>query len=117
MSGSSPTYSLRELAERFGGQAVGDPETRIGRVSTLEAGRPGTITFLANPRYLHQVADSTAAAVFVAPAARDATQAPRLVHENPYLCFARISALLRPPRAARPGVHPTAAIDAGANVH
>ena len=54
----------------------------------------------------------------VAPAARaTATQAARLVCDNPYVYFARVSALLNPPRVATPGIHATAVVDPGASVH
>ena len=116
MNSSPPTYSLREIAERFGGEIVGDPDTRVSRVATLQSAGAGTISFLANERYLRQASTTHAAAVIVAPSAREATRVARIVHENPYLYFARVSALLEPPRAVVPGIHPTAAIDPGAQV-
>lgn len=117
MNDNNPDYSLRDLVERFGGEVAGDPEVRVGRVATLEHAGPGAIAFLANARYLRQLHATRAAAVIVAPAARDATQVARIVCENPYVYFARVSALLNPPRATRPGIHATAAVDAGARVH
>src|SRR5687768_14337786 len=96
MTGSPLTYTLREIAAKLGGEIVGDPEVRIERVATLENAGDGSIAFLANPRYLKQLAGTRASAVIVAPASRDAASVPRIVHENPYLYFARVSALLRP---------------------
>jgi UDP-3-O-[3-hydroxymyristoyl] glucosamine N-acyltransferase len=116
MNGSHPSYSLREIVERYGGEIVGDPAVRVSRVATLDNAGPDSITFLANPRYLRHLSGTQAAAVIVAPGQRDATQAPRIVHDNPYLYFARVSALLSPPRKAVPGVHPTAAIDPAASI-
>jgi UDP-3-O-[3-hydroxymyristoyl] glucosamine N-acyltransferase len=110
MSGSPQDYSLREIVERFGGEIAGDAEVRIARVATLENAADGAIAFFANPRYLRQLEATRAAAVILAPAARDATRAPRIVHDNPYLYFARVSALLNPSRRARPGIHPTALV-------
>lgn len=116
MNGSQPTYSLREIVERFGGELVGDPDVRVSRVATLESAGPEAIAFLANPRYLRQVAGSRAAAVIVAPAARDATSSARIVHQNPYLYFARVSALLSPRREPVPGIHESAAVAADATI-
>jgi UDP-3-O-[3-hydroxymyristoyl] glucosamine N-acyltransferase len=116
MNGNLPTYSLREIVERFGGELIGDPEVRVGRVATLDDAGPETIAFLANPRYLRQIGDTKAAAVILGPTERDATQTARIVHDNPYLYFARVSALLSPPRRAEPGIHPTAAIDPDAHI-
>lgn len=117
MSGNNTHFSLRELASRFGGEVVGNAEIRVDRVATLENAGPGAIAFLANPRYRHQLATTRAAAVIVAPAMREETAIARIVCENPYACFARVSALLNPPRAVRPGVHPASVVDADASVH
>lgn len=117
MNDYSPDYSLRDLVERFGGEIIGDPDVRVTRVATLENAGPATIAFLANERYLNQLPTTRAAAVILGPAAREATQVPRIVCENPYVYFARVSALLNPPRATSPGIHETAAVDAGATVH
>jgi len=115
---SSPTrYTLHEISERFGGEIVGDPQLSVSRVATLENAGPDAIAFLANPRYLWQVEATRAGAVIVGPAERETTKAARIVCANPYAYFARVSALLNPPRAAVPGVHPTAVVDASANVH
>ena len=116
MNGSPLTYSLREIVARFGGEIVGDPETRVSRVATLDNADDAAIAFLANPRYLRQLAGTRASAVIVAPAAREATAVARIVHENPYLYFARVSALLRPPATVVPGIHPTAVVAADAQV-
>ena len=111
------TYSLRELAQLLGGEIIGDPDVRVQRMATLDNAGPETIAFLANPRYLSQLAQTRAAAVIVSPAAKEATTIPRIVHDNPYAYFARVSALLKPKPPVEPGVHPSAVIHAEANVH
>jgi UDP-3-O-[3-hydroxymyristoyl] glucosamine N-acyltransferase len=110
------SYTLREIAERFGGEVVGDPNARIGQVATLENATPGTLTFLANERYLHQLRATQAAAVLVGTSMRDATGLPRIVCANPYVYFARVSGLLNPARAPVAGVHATAVVDRSADI-
>lgn len=117
MSGSPNHYSLRELAERYGGEVIGDPELTVSRVGTLENAGPDTITFLANERYTKQLQATRAGAVIVGAAAREATHTARIVCANPYLYFARVSALFNPPRQPEPGIHATAQVHAEANVH
>jgi UDP-3-O-[3-hydroxymyristoyl] glucosamine N-acyltransferase len=117
MNGGDITYSLGEIVERFGGELVGDPEVRVSRMATLDNAGPQAITFLSNPRYLGRLGTTRAAAIILAPALRDATAIARIVHDNPYLYFARVSSLLRPPREIEPGVHATAFIHADARVH
>lgn len=110
------SYTLREIAERFGGEVVGDPATRVHQVATLENAASGNVAFLANPRYLPQLKTTRASAVLLGAAMRDATALPRIVCDDPYVYFARVSTLLNPPREARAGVHPSAVVDATAVV-
>ena len=110
------SYTLREIAERFGGEVIGDPNARVTQVATLENARPDTITFLANERYLPQLKATRARAVILGTALRDATGLPRLVCGNPYAYFARVSGLLNPSRQPNSGTHVTAVIDGSAMI-
>ncbi|MBL8385629.1 MAG: UDP-3-O-(3-hydroxymyristoyl)glucosamine N-acyltransferase [Burkholderiales bacterium] len=100
--------SLAVLAEHTGATLAGDPATLIHRVGTLREARRGDIAFLANPRYRRDLSNSAASAVIVAPDAAGLVTGDKLVHPNPYACFARIAQLLDPHPAPAPGVHPAA---------
>lgn len=113
-SGDSKSYTLREIAERFGGEVVGNPDTRVRQVAALESAGPDTIAFLANPRYLPYLKTTQAGAVILNSALRDATDLPRVVCADPYVFFARVSTLLNPCRAPVPGVHGSAVVDRSA---
>lgn len=104
-------FRLDELVARLGGELVGDGELSVRRVATLDQAGAGDLAFLANPKYLSRLKTSEAAAVIVSPKARDAvTDRPRIVTDDPYLYYARVSALFNPPPQAVPGVHPLAAV-------
>ena len=107
-------HALRDIVARFGGRTLGDPGTRVNQVATLENASPGTIAFLANERYLQHLGSTGAAAVILNEAASGATPLPRIVCENPYAYFARVSALLNPPPPAKAGIHRTAVVDRSA---
>ena len=112
--GKQKPHTLRDLAGRFGGKVLGDAGTRVHRVATLENASVGTIAFLANDRYLQQLKATRATAVIVDETASRATALPRIVCENPYAYFARVSALLNPAAPAKAGVHRTAVVDRSA---
>jgi UDP-3-O-[3-hydroxymyristoyl] glucosamine N-acyltransferase len=120
-------FRLDELVARLGGELVGDPALVVHRVAPLETAGEGEIAFLANPKYQAQLKTSRAAALILAPVARDLlSDRPRILADDPYLYFARVAGLFNPPPAVRPGVDPRAAvacavpttvqIDAGATV-
>lgn len=106
--------TLGELAVRFGCTLKGDPQIQVSHVATLERAEPTAVTFLANPRYRRYLAQTRAGAVVLDP--KFAADAPgaALLSTNPYATYARIAAVLHPPRAMASGVHPAAIVDAGA---
>ena len=103
-------HTLADIVARFGGELIGEGATRIERVGTLEGAGAGCIAFLANPKYASRLADCRAAAVIVAPAARERTDLPRIVTPDPYVYFARVSQLLNPPRRVPAGVAASAVL-------
>ncbi len=110
------SYRLSDIVAQLGGRVLGDAEVRITQIATLEHARSDQISFLTNSRYRPQLADTQAGAVILAEADADATGLPRIISDNPYAYFARVSALLNPLPEARPGIHPSAVIGAGAKI-
>ncbi len=55
----------KELAELLHGTVEGDPEATVSNFARIEHGRPGTICFLANPKYEHYIYDCQASIVLV----------------------------------------------------
>jgi len=109
-------YSLSEIVAQLGGRVLGDAGVRISQIATLEKAQPDQISFLTNSKYRGQLASTRAGAVILGEADADATGLPRIISDNPYAYFARVSALLNPLPEAKPGIHPTAVIGAGAKI-
>ena len=109
-------FTLGEIVERLGGEAVGDASVPLQGVATLDSAGPAQIAFLANPRYRSKLATTRAGAVIVGRGDRDAAPMPRIVSDNPYAYYARTVALFHPGPAVVPGVHPTAQVDPSARV-
>ena len=110
------SYSLREIAAQLGGEVLGDGEVAVFRMASLASAKPGDLSFLSDSRYRALLATTGASAVIVGNEARDGTSLPRIVTENPYAYFARVSSLLNPVMAAERGIHATAVIDPTASV-
>jgi len=114
--------TLGEIAQRFGGDVVGDATLRVGGLAPLDQARSDQLAFLANPKYLSQVEATHAGAVLISPAdlAKLGNPAGRsfIVTPNPYAYFARVAQMfidLAAPKTAA-GVHPSAVVDPGAQV-
>lgn len=110
------SYRLADIAAQLGGRVLGDAEVRISQIATLEKAQPNQISFLTNSKYRTQLVDTRAGAVILGEADAEATDLPRIISDNPYAYFARVSALLNPLPEAKPGVHPGVIVGARAQI-
>ena len=108
--------TLGALAERFNLAYRGDPDTAIVGVGTLLNAGPGQLAFLANSKYLGQLAESRAGVVVLQEAHAAERQGACLFSTDPYTSYARISALFEDGDALPVGIHATASIDPSAVV-
>jgi len=102
--GDRKTWRLTELAEQAGGILEGDGTLEISGLNSLQEARTGEITFLANPKYLPELAGTQASAVILAPDIPATIAAIR--SKNPYLAFAKIATLMQGGTPAPCGVSP-----------
>ena len=110
------SFKLGDIVRRCGGELIGNAEVRIHQVATLKSARPTDIAFVAQSRYLAQLDQTRAGAVILGPGARAASNLPRIISANPYAYFAKVSALLNPPAAIKPGAHASAVVARTARV-
>ena len=108
--------TLAQIAAHLGGRVCGDPDVPVTQVGSLEHAQAGQITFLSNPRYRSRLETTHACAVVLAPESEGLTQLPRIVTDNPYAYFARVSRLFNPDPAIVPGVHADARVARDARV-
>ena len=111
---------LDEIVAALGGELNGDGARLVERLAPLAAAGPDALSFLSHPKYRKELAASRAGCVIVAPAMRDAAaqRGDCIVADDPYLYFARLTQLwkARHGRPPRPGVHPSAVVEEGAQV-
>ncbi|HVN41322.1 MAG TPA: LpxD N-terminal domain-containing protein, partial [Steroidobacteraceae bacterium] len=107
---------LAELAVRFGCELRGDPEITVDRVAALQDAGPGSLSFLANPKYLRHLGTTRASAVVLDAASAEACPTAALLARNPYATYARIAQVLHPAPPVVGGRHPAAVVDPGAEV-
>src|SRR5688572_13495441 len=108
--------TLGEIASRLGGRVAGDAGTLISQVGSLESAGAGQIAFLANIKHRDKLAATRAAAVIVPPVGEKLTARPRIVCDDPYAYYARVSQIFNPLTVQAPGIHPSAVIEAGARL-
>ena len=58
-------FKAKDIAALLSGVVDGDPEISVNNVSKIEEGKPGTLAFLANPKYEHYIYTTQASIVLV----------------------------------------------------
>jgi len=113
---SSP-HCLAAIAEAARGAAPTIHMIFTG-VAPLQSARPDQVSFLDNRRYIGALDRSAAGAVIVHPDMQERVPASTvaIVTPSPYEGWARVAALFHPAPLPRPGIHPSAVVDAEAHV-
>lgn len=113
---------LGELVERLGGRLIGDADIQVVGIAPLNDADASHITFLSNPKFRGQAAQTHAAALILSAADDEIVAADykgaRIVTANPYAYFARAAQFFAALHAhvAPVGIHPSASVDPGAQV-
>ena len=115
------SYTLADIAERFSlnlsGCSAADARGRyIHGIATLAAANECHISFFSNASYRSQLQQTQAAAVILKAEAVADCPVVGLVSENPYLDYAKVSALFAESYTDAAGVHATAIVDSSAHI-
>jgi UDP-3-O-[3-hydroxymyristoyl] glucosamine N-acyltransferase len=110
----SKSYSLSDIIKVLGGHLIGDGSTLISRVSSLTNAQPGDISFVNDAKYKKSLDLCQASAFVLKEKDADSTILPRIIVDNPYAYFAKVSAFLNPPATLQIGIAASAVVDATA---
>jgi UDP-3-O-[3-hydroxymyristoyl] glucosamine N-acyltransferase len=99
-------FTAQQIADFLKGTVVGDPATKVNNFSRIEEGTPGTITFLANPKYEHFIYETKASIVLVnesfSPTSEIATTLIRV--SNAYTSLALLLNLVQRSKTPKNGI-------------
>lgn len=103
-------FTLNEIQSIVGGKTVGNGETGITGVASVEMAKEGDLTFIKNDTLVPQALASEASAIILHREIQTLKK-PQVVVENPYLAFTKFMEVVAKERYMRPaGIHPTAVI-------
>lgn len=100
-------YKLSELAAILAANLVGDGECIITKIAPLDQAKEGAISFLENPSYKKHLPSTHASAVILTAECAQGAPGNVLIVPNPYLAYAKISALFDPAPNIPTGIHST----------
>ncbi|MCP9754259.1 UDP-3-O-(3-hydroxymyristoyl)glucosamine N-acyltransferase [Lacihabitans sp. CCS-44] len=87
-------FSITQIAHLLGGEVKGDGDTLIHNFAKIEEGKPGCISFLANPKYENYIYQTASSAVLVAKdfEPKEPIQTNLILVEDPYLAISTLMA-------------------------
>jgi UDP-3-O-[3-hydroxymyristoyl] glucosamine N-acyltransferase len=113
-------FSAAQIAAMLQGKVEGNADTAVGGLSKIEEGQPGTLTFLANPKYTEYIYTTGASIAVVSNdfvAEKSLPETLTLIRvEEPYACFAKLLEAYHQLRKPKVEVSKKAHIDASAQV-
>lgn len=104
------SISVKALAEVLGAELRGDDSGSVDSLASLEDAKSNHLTFLSSKKYGKFLAETQAGAVILKPEFADTYRGTSLIVDDPYLCYAKASALLDPRPRRESGVHPSAVV-------
>ncbi len=114
LAGHGISMTLGELAKQLDVELRGgDATLEIRGLGTLSGATGGEVSFLANPQYRYQLAQTRASAVILHPDLAAECPVATLLSTNPYLIYARASQLFDARPRQQEGVHPSAVVADG----
>lgn len=111
-------FSAQQIASFVQGEIVGDADVTVNTFAKIEEGKPGSITFLSNPKYEHFIYDTDASIVLVN---RDfipekPIKATLIKVDNAYETLAKLMTLYEQSKTQNKGIASTAIIAKSAKI-
>lgn len=113
---SGISLTLGDIAKRIGAQLHGDPQLQVQMLATLELATPGTLSFLSHKRYRRYLSETKATAVILKQEHASNCPTAVLIHDDPYLAYAKAARLLYPLRNNYVGIHSSAIVASSAQI-
>ena len=118
-------FTAEQIAGMLEGTVEGNSSAEVSGLSKIEEGKAGTLTFLANPKYISHIYYTGASVAIVSNdfvAEQSLPETLTLIRvADAYGSFAKLLEAYSQFKRPRPGVHPSAVIDStvvvGENVH
>jgi len=107
--------TVSQLAARVGGKVLGDANTVIERVASLESAGEHDLSYVEDEKLFAAASQSRASCLLV-PQGTEVNVACRIEVAKPKLAFALIAEILHPPKQRAPEIHSSSVIAADARI-
>ena len=111
-------FTAKQIAMFIGGEVAGDDNAAVSTFSKIEEGRPGSLTFLSNPKYTNYIYETEATIVLVSKSfvPEHPVKATLIRVDDPYDSLARLMTLYESSKPRKHGIDSLAFISPSAKV-
>lgn len=111
-------FTAQQIAGYINGEIVGNPEASVNTFAKIEEGKPGAISFLANPKYEHYLYSTESSIVLVNKDFEPSqpVHATLIKTENAYESIARLLTLYESMQSRKTGISDKAFISPSAKI-
>ena len=111
-------FNAKTIAGFLKGEIEGDPDVVVNNIAKIEEGKPGDLSFLANPKYEQYLYTTKSSIVLVNKSFISSTKvnATLIRVDNAYDAFASLLQLVVQSKPVKKGIHPTAVIEPSASI-
>lgn len=109
--------TVAEIAQQIGAEVVGDTGIEISGLGSLGTATTGELSHLSSPSYRQLLASTQASAVILSAEDAKACNVTALIVENPYQGFAQASQLFFVADRLDTGIHESAVVGRGCDIH
>lgn len=111
-------FSAQQIADFLKGTIEGDPTVSVSDFSKIEDGKPGTLSFLSNHKYMHHIYDCEASIILVNNdfIPERPVKATLIRVENAYESLAHLLHLAEQQKTRKTGISSLASIDKSATI-
>ncbi len=111
-------FTAQTIASFLKGEVIGNPNVEVWDVSKIEEGKPGTLTFLANPKYTRYIYETNASIVLVNKdfVPEKEIKATLIKVDDAYQSLARLLELVQQSKPQKSGIEKNSYISESAKV-
>ena len=102
-------FTVKEIADSVGGEVIGDGQTVITGINSLEEASHGEISFFSDRRYAEYIKKTKASALLVSKG-RGLYRGPQVVVSDPALAYVKVAGLFAPSAPRFSGISQKAVI-------
>ena len=111
-------FTAQQIADFLGGEIQGNPTVKVSDFSKIEDGRPGTLSFLSNPKYNQYIYDSQSSIILVNKSFEPdkEIQATLIRVDDAYKSLAILLSIVDQAKPKKTGISPLAYISNSAEI-